>query len=472
MKKNPNENLSLELELKQKSSNVQLSFSKKLPEIPAFRQSPAPSLDEKRSLKPAGKENKYDGHVIDKIYSGPLEKTTDQTKIDSWEETLQGYVDLYSDIRIMVPMIYKFSRNNAQMCQNLLLASTGQQNSVKDNYRVKILNNLYTDSYSVKFVLELIVGLLSYIDFKSFRLIMENIYQYRTARLKGAPPRATSKMIITPELKSEVQRLQSLLRGSQTSPPNPDKPAPYHGNRHLITNENNRKAVKLTRSRSLSALNSKPGVLNGQIINLNSVESANNLPKLVSSADSMSVSSSSSSISSELKYEKTTVSVSASKSSPVSSSVSSELKLDAFKKELKALLKEEYRFSIKRSSTDTLLIEFDPKSEAKGSPETIQEKLKKLIDSLKSAIAEKDIKEDQYEMIELEEEKLTIKEKVPKVLNRIAELLEHAGRPEKGTSYFQEPLSQVKTSLFGSKRSKAVGPSGSEPEPAISCLMQ
>ena len=185
------------------------------------------------------------------------------------------------------------------------------------------------------------------------------------------------------------------------------------------------------------------------------------------------LSSSSQGNSSSVSNDGTNASGSASQSSPVSSPMSSELKsLDAFKRELKALLKEEYRFSIKRSSTDTLLIEFDPESEAKGSPETIQEKLKKLIDSLKSAIAEKDIKENQYEMIDLEEGKLTIKEKKPKVLNRIAELLEHVGRPEKGTSYFQEPLSQVKAALFGSKRSKSMVPPGSEPESTISCLMQ
>ena len=175
----------------------------------------------------------------------------------------------------------------------------------------------------------------------------------------------------------------------------------------------------------------------------------------------------------ELKYEGTNASVSASQSSPVSSSMSSELKsLDAFKKELRTLLEEQYRFSIKRSSTDTLLIEFDPESEVKGAPKTIQKKLKKLIDLLKLAIAEKGIKENQYEMTDLEENKLIIKEKESEVLDDIAELLEDAGRPKKDTSYFKGPLSQVRAALFGSKKSKSVESGEPELEPTVNCSMQ
>ena len=157
----------------------------------------------------------------------------------------------------------------------------------------------------------------------------------------------------------------------------------------------------------------------------------------------------------------------------VSSSMSSEFKpLDAFKRQLKALLEEQYQFSIKRSSANTLLIEFTSEDEVMGSPEdTIQPNLKQLIALLNSAIVEKGIKNNQYKMdIDLEKGKLTIIAREPKVLNGIAELLERAGRPGKGISYLT-PLSQVKEALFGSKRSKSVV-SGSRPEPTVSCLMQ
>ncbi|MBS0352245.1 MAG: hypothetical protein JSR33_13885, partial [Proteobacteria bacterium] len=146
-----------------------------------------------------------------------------------------------------------------------------------------------------------------------------------------------------------------------------------------------------------------------------------------------------------------------------------------FQEKVKSLLSDDYKFSISRPEMSTLIVQCTSINEVPGAPETIEEKLSDLIQSLKSAIAEKDIKSDQYEMdIEVEEGKLAIKVKEPKILNRIAELLEKAGRPQgsKGVSYFTPP-SQVKEALFGSRKSASVSSSTSEPEPvSVNCLLQ
>lgn len=147
-----------------------------------------------------------------------------------------------------------------------------------------------------------------------------------------------------------------------------------------------------------------------------------------------------------------------------------------FQEKVKSLLNEDYKFSISQPKMDTLIIQCTSINEVPGSPDTIGEKLNDLIQSLKSAIVEKDIKNDQYEMdIDLEEGKLAIKVIEPKILNRIAELLEKTGRPEgsKGISYFTPP-SQVKEALFFGSRKSVPVPSGtSEPEPvSVNCLLQ
>ncbi len=263
---------------KQISSEVKLPISKKkLSGIPRFRQSEVLSPNEKRNLNkslpgskpkvseiqtsiPTGKESKYDydRQVIDEIYGGPLVNTTDQTKILSYEKMLQDYIHVFPNILMIVRIACEFSHNDAQTCQNLLLASTGQQNSAKDSFRVKFLNAIYIKSDIVRFVMDkVIIKMIREIDYKNFCLIMGRIEQYGLGLTEDKSLLHTTPTLEIKSKKSSLKRLQ----GSQTFPPNPVKPEPYHSNMHLITNVNHRKTTRLKRSLSLPDLrsNSSPG---------------------------------------------------------------------------------------------------------------------------------------------------------------------------------------------------------------------
>lgn len=144
--------------------------------------------------------------------------------------------------------------------------------------------------------------------------------------------------------------------------------------------------------------------------------------------------------------------------------------LAAFKEKLKTLLTEEYKFSIKRSQSNTLVIQCTSMEYVLGTPKRIKENLSDLIKLLTPAIT---IKDDQYTMnSDLENGGLTIVAE-SEALDDIAALLEEAGRPKGIGSYF-EPLSQAKAALFGSRKPKvaSLGDSNLAPVVAVNCLIQ
>lgn len=282
MKKNPEKDSSLKFELKEKSHDVQLpKFPKGLPKIADFGlQSPAVISNERRHLnksssvlppevpkketsesatKKKSKEQKYEQKYKSDIYRGPLVNTTNPVKIENFQRVLNGYIDMFSDIRDIVPIIFSFSRTkDPQVCQNLLLASTGQQTLTKEDTLVKNLNELYKESFDVRFFMKVIIDMFWDIDFGSFCSIMKNTNQYCkkviTERVTtGGKNLSDTASKSKSEIKSSLQRLQA----SQTYPPNP--PSLHSSNMHLLTNENEKAKRKLKRSNSLPTItNPKP----------------------------------------------------------------------------------------------------------------------------------------------------------------------------------------------------------------------